>query len=491
MTRIKIFITHFLLGTLIVLSLSLVSCNTHAIKAASARSHGFDTPSATQPGAEYRDTKENPSNSDLQTTLAIQNTFIRIFEQAQPAIVGVIAYNVRNPLAGMAHFWDRIEKTNGTGFIFRDDGYILTNDHVVDSAERIEVSLIDGRTMDAQLIGVDPNTDIAVIKIDTDTELPILMLADSDNVKPGQFTIAIGNPFGLAYSVTTGIVSGKGRDLQHYLRNIILYHDFIQTDAWINRGNSGGPLLNIFGEAIGMNAMIRTENPTNPRFSGAGFAISSNMIKNISRQLIAKGRIERGWLGVRMQEEDDEVKITQTIKDSPAAQSGMEAGDIIIEYQGQPITSTKALQWAVANTAAGQVVDIKVRRGQDEPILKVTVGAMPARYTGQPQATDAMMKLGMIVHELTNSHIKRFSHLTKDDKGVIVQNINPKGLVAENGIRKGDLIIAINGKKIHNLEECNRAFDTALKTKIINITVKTGGDDDIPQEKSVTIKLSD
>ena len=490
MTRTKIFITHFLRGTLIiVLSLSLVSCSTHAIKAASARSH-----------PEYRGAKENPSNSDcfandsqrcLQIALAIQNTFIRIFEQAQPAIVGVIAYNVRNPLAGMAHFWDRIPKTNGTGFIFRDDGYILTNDHVVDDAEHIEVTLIDGRTMRAQLIGVDPNTDIAVIKIDTDTELPIITLADSNTVKPGQFTIAIGNPFGLDYSVTTGIVSGKGRDLRYNANNIILYHDFIQTDAWINRGNSGGPLLNIFGEVIGMNAMIRAEGRMRARFSGAGFAISSNMIKDISRRLIAKGRIDRGWLGVRMQEEDNTVKVTEVIKNSPVAQSGMEVGDIIVEYQGQPIISTKALQWAVADTKAEQVVDIKVRRGQNERILKVTIGAMPAKHTGQLQATEAMMKLGMIVHELTNSHIKRFSHLTKDDKGVIVQNINPKGLVARNGIRKGDLIIAIDGKKIHNLEECNRAFDTALKTKIINITVKTSGDDDIPQKKSVTIKLSD
>jgi len=429
------------------------------------------------------------SNPDIQVLLTIQNAFVKIAEQAKPAVVGITAHNVRNPLDNSRPWGKTIPMTNGSGFIYRKDGYILTNDHVVDSAEEINVSLLDGRKFKAKIVGVDPNTDIAVIKIDVEEELPTLKLTNSDEIKVGQFAIAIGNPFGLNYSVTTGIVSGKGRDLRYYFGNFITYHDFIQTDAWINRGNSGGPLLNIQGEVIGMNSMIRADSQGSVRFSGAGFSISANMLQNIGEQLIAKGQINRGWLGIRMREEDDGVKVSEAIKGNPAELSGIQSGDVIIEYNGQPIRTAKELQWTVANTEAGEVVDIKVRRAEKVEILKVRVGEMPARYKGQNEASQAMVKLGMLVHELTDTHIKRFSHIEEGAQGAIVQDIDPDGLAAKNGIRTGDLITVINGKKIHNVEECKRALDTAVEKKIINITVKTSSDDDKPQEKNVTIKI--
>ena len=430
-----------ILGILtITLTLSLISCSGHSLK---------------------------NQNQDIQTLLTIQNAFVRIAEQAKPAVVGITAYNVRNPLDS-SNPWEKIPMTNGSGFIYRKDGYILTNDHVVDSAGKIEVTLLDGRKVNANIVGIDPNTDIAVIKIDMKEELPTLKLMDSDEVKVGQFAIAIGNPFGLNYSVTTGIVSGKGRDLRYYSGDLITYHDFIQTDAWINRGNSGGPLLNIQGEVIGMNSMIRADSPLSMRFAGAGFSISANMLRNIGEQLIAKGQVNRGWLGIRMREDDKGVKVSETIKGNPAEIAGLQAGDVIIEYDGQPIRTTKELQWAVANTEAGKVVDIKVQRAEKVEMLKVRVSEMPARYTGQIEANLAMVKLGMVVNELTDTDIKRFSHIEEGDQGAIVQDIKPDGLAAKNGIKTGDLIIVIDGKKIHNIEECTRALDTAIEKKVIN-----------------------
>ncbi|MBM3237748.1 PDZ domain-containing protein [Candidatus Poribacteria bacterium] len=456
-------IVYSILGTLtIILTLSLMNCSS---------------------------TIQN-QNTDIQTLLTIQNAFVRIAEQAKPSVVGVTAYNVRNPLDS-SNPWEKIPMTNGSGFIYRKDGYILTNDHVVDSAEKIEVTLLNGQKVKAKIVGIDANTDIAVIKIDVKEELQTLKLTNSDEVKVGQFTIAIGNPFGLDYSVTTGIVSGKGRDLRYYSGDLIMYHDFIQTDAWINQGNSGGPLLNIQGEVIGMNSMIRADSPLSMRFAGAGFSISANMLKSIGEQLIAKGQVNRGWLGIRMREDDGGVKVSETIKGNPAEIAGLQAGDVIIEYDGQPIRTTKELQWAVANTEAGKVVDIKVQRAEKVELLKVQVSEMPARYTGQIEANLAMVKLGMIVNELTDADIKRFPHIEEGDQGTIVQDIKPDGLAAKSGIRTGDLITVINGKKIHNVEECTRALDTAIEKKVINITVKTGSDGDKPEEKSLTINISD
>lgn len=431
-------------------------------------------------------------SADFQSLLAMQNALVNIAEQAKPAVVSITARNVRNPTIPIFHPERIVKQTYGTGFIFRKDGYILTNDHVVDSAKKINVVLLDGRIFKAKLLGFDPGTDIAVIKIDVEKELPTLKLANSDEVKTGQFTLAIGNPFRLGYSVTTGVVSGKGRDLTEYPignRNLILYHDFIQTDAWINKGNSGGPLLNIRGEVIGMNSVIRTERSAPLSFAGAGFAVSSNMIRKISEQLILRGRVSRGWLGISMREVAQGIKVSRVLRDTPADRAGLQRGDIILEYNGQKIGSIKELKWAIADTEADTEIAMKILRKKAEQILEVKIGEMPIEYAGFLDVSGTMAKLGLVLHELTPEHIDRYAHLLQEDRGVMVQHIEPKGFAAKSGIKQADLILEINGENVETVEKCIEEFEKALKDKkSITLLVKTLAENDMPTHKTVVIK---
>ena len=258
--------------------------------------------------------------SGVQLLESIENAFVSLAEKSNPAVVGITALNVER----QGILSRNAERQEGTGFIFRKDGYILTNNHVVTGAKQITVRLFDSREFkDVQLVGVDPNTDIAVLKIDTQEPLPVLPFADSDKVRVGQFAIAIGNPFQLNYTVTAGIVSGKGRSLVPTF--MIRYQDFIQTDAWINRGNSGGPLLNIHGEVIGINSAIRRPDDvpaTEAVKAGAGFAIPINLVRKVSDQLIANGQVIRGWLGILMRQHDEGIRVTGFANPSPARQGG-------------------------------------------------------------------------------------------------------------------------------------------------------------------------
>jgi len=460
MNRKTFFVAYSIFTTLIIISLSAMNCG------------------------------KNPT--DFQSLLAMENALVNIADQAKPAVVSITARNVRNPTVPILHPNRRIRQTYGTGFIFRKEGYILTNDHVVDSARRINVTLLDGRTFKAKLVGFDPGTDIAVIKIDVDEALPALKLANSDEVKTGQFALAIGNPFRLGHSVTTGVVSGKGRDLTEYPtgnRSLILYHDFIQTDAWINKGNSGGPLLNIQGEVIGMNSVIRTEKSAPLIFAGAGFAVSSNMIKKISEQLITNGRVSRGWLGINMREVAQGVRVFRVLPDTPADRAGLRRGDVILEYNGQKIGSIKDLKWAIGDTEADAEVAMKVLRKKTEQILRVKIGEMPPEYAGFLDVSGTMTKLGFVLHELTSEHINQYTHLLEEDKGVVVQYIEPEGLAAKSGIKQADLILAINGENVETIEKCIEELEKALKNKkSITILLKTLAENNTPTNKTVVIK---
>jgi len=460
MKRKTFFVAYSIFTTLIIISLSAVNCG--------------------------------KNSADFQSLLAMQNALVDIAEQAKPAVVSITAKNVRNPTVPIFHPKRRIEETYGTGFIVSSDGYILTNDHVVDNAKKINVTLLDGRTFKANTIGFDPSTDIAMIKIDVDEELPTLKLTNSNEVKEGQFAIAIGNPFRLNYSVTTGVVSGKGRDLTEYSRDgskLILYHDFIQTDAWINRGNSGGPLLNIRGEVIGMNSLIRTKRSAPLSFAGAGFAVSSNMIKKISEQLIAKGRVIRGWLGIDMLKAAQGVKVRDVLKDTPADRAGLRREDVILEYNGQKIWSGKDLKWAIADTEVGAEIALKVLRKENEQILKVKIGEMPPERAGRLDIDGRRVaKLGLLLHELTPEHIDRYAHILQGDKGVVVQDIKRRGLAAKNGMKKNDLVFAVNGENVETVEKCIEELEEALEQKIsITLLVKTLAENDIPTNKTVVI----
>lgn len=383
-------------------------------------------------------TKDQPT--DVELLRSIENAFVGVAKRSTPAIVGVISED------GEDH------RQEGSGFIFRKDGYILTNEHVVRDATTIKVQLLDESEFDAKLVGVDRNTDIAVLKIDAKAELPVLPLANSEEVQVGQFAIAIGNPFRLNHTVTTGIVSGKGRSFLPD-RGIIRYQDFIQTDAWINTGNSGGPLLNIHGEVIGINSLIRRADntpATGAVRAGAGFAISSNLVEKIGTQLIENGRIIRGFLGIRMIEVQRGIRIEAVYKNMPAHLSGLKQGDIIIKYNGRKVEDTDKFKMWVADSQVGRESKITVLRNGHERMFNVIIEEMPALQAGRPVEIDsvAWRRLGLSVRKLEKGDFERYTYLTDKDRGVIVD------MVQENSpIPRGTLITAVNGKNINSVQE--------------------------------------
>ena len=430
----------------------------------------------------------NTPLSGVQLLASIENALVGVAERSNPAVVGITALDVKRR-GVRSRGADRQE---GTGFIFRKDGYILTNNHVVNGAKRITVRLFDGREFEeAQLIGVDPNTDVAVLKIGVQEELPVLPFADSDRVKVGQFAIAIGNPFQLNYTVTTGIVSGKGRMLLPAFT--MHYQDFIQTDAWINRGNSGGPLLNIHGEVIGINSAIRRADdaPTAEAVkAGAGFAIPINLVKKVSDQLIVNGQVIRGWLGISMVPHTDGIRVTQFHSPSPAKQGGMEAGDIIVEYNGRETREMRKFRFLIAESMVGERVTFTVIRRGERKKLSVTIGRMPRRYTGLAMASDSASwtKLGIAVRELGDHDFEHHPYLSLEDEGVIVEEVLLGGPAPSARVALGTLIVAINGQRIKNMVDYDKALQNALGKSEITFEIKNSYTE--PGTETVTVKIS-
>ena len=389
--------------------------------------------------------------TDVELLSSIENAFVSVAKRSTPAIVGVSAWR-----------WgeERFNKLEGSGFIFRKNGYILTNEHVVRGAVTIKVRLLNRTEFEAELVGADRSTDIAVLKINAKEDLPVLQLANSEEVQVGQFAIAIGNPFQLNHTVTTGIVSGKGRSFLTD-RVIIRYQDYIQTDAWINTGNSGGPLLNIHGEVIGINALIRRPDNT-PATSavraGAGFAISSNLVEKIGAQLIENGRIIRGFLGIGMEEVPQGIRVEHVERNMPAYLSGLQRGDIIIKYNGKKVQDSDEFKMWVADSKVGKESKITVLRNGHERMFNVTIAEMPAERTGRMVERDsvAWKMLGLSVRELKKGDFERYTYLTDEDRGVIVD------AVEENSpIPRGTLIFGVNGQSVKSA----RAFEALLQSQ--------------------------
>ena len=391
--------------------------------------------------------KDQPT--DVELLRSIENAFVSVAERSTPAIVGIVAF--REVEDG------EYNRQEGSGFIFREDGHILTNEHVIRGSGHISVQLLDKSEFNAKLVGVDRPTDIAVLKIDTKEVLPVLPLANSEEVQVGQFAIAIGNPFRLNHTVTTGIVSGKARSLLPDGR-IIRYQDFIQTDAWINTGNSGGPLLNIHGEVIGINSLIRRIDDTSTIGAvraGAGFAISSNLVEKIGTQLIANGRVIRGFLGIGMEEVSQGIRISRVARNMPAHRSGLQRDDIIIKYNGKKVTDTSQFKMWIAESQVGKQSKITVLRNGHERMFNVTIVEMPALRAGRPFETDsvAWRRLGLTVRKLEKGDFERYTYLTDEDQGVIVE------MVKENSpIPQGTLIVAVNGQKVNSVQELEAAL---------------------------------
>jgi serine protease Do len=341
----------------------------------------------------------------------------------------------------------------GSGFIIDSEGYILTSFHVVERAEDIRVTLWDESEYIAKIVGKDEKTDIALIKIETQKQLPVAPLGDSDTLEVGDWVLAIGNPFGLGHTVTAGIVSAKGRVL-----GAGPYDDFIQTDAAINPGNSGGPLFNLDGEVVGINTAIFSPSGGN---IGIGFAIPINIAKEILPSLKQKGYVERGWLGVTVQKVTPEIAktfglqeprgalVADITKGSPAEKAGIKRGDIIVEYNGNEIADIHELPRLVANTPIGSEVSIKVYRDGGYVELKVRIEKLKEGIATPEQFIEKL--IGIKVKTLHPAIAEQFG--VKDGGAVIVVDVIRGSPASKINLRKGDIIVEINRQRVTSVEE--------------------------------------
>jgi len=362
----------------------------------------------------------------------------------------------------------------GSGFIIDPEGYVVTNHHVVAAADEIRVTLADGRQLDATIVGDDPQMDLALLKLDVGERLPHVELADSDAVRVGDWVIAIGNPFGLGGSVSVGVVSARGRDIRTGP-----YDDYLQIDAPINRGNSGGPVLNAEGFVIGVSTAIVSPNGGNV---GIGFAIPSNRAASVVRQLKEKGSVERGWLGVELQRLDPSLArslgleapkgalIARVLPNGPAARAGLEAGDVVIRFGNREIGSSRDLTFAVAETAPGERVAVRVIRDGAERTLDVELGQRAEDGRGYaPQARPgraAEAPLGLRLAPLTASERARLG-LPAEVVGALVASVRPGSPAARHGLRPGDVIVEIDRERVESADEAAAALERARGESVL------------------------
>ncbi|RKU25343.1 hypothetical protein C6497_15895 [Candidatus Poribacteria bacterium] len=375
--------------------------------------------------------------NDIDILRSFENTISKIAEQSKPAVVSLTVEKHSSKL-----LIDKPSTGGGSGFIFKKDGHILTNEHVISGAKKITVRLVDGSRYDATLVGGDPNTDIAVIKIEREGEFPSLSLGDSKNVRVGQFAIAIGDPIGFRQTVTAGIIGGKGR-CHHPKSKLFQYHrNYIQTDAWINPGSSGGPLLNIDGEVIG----ITTLNPG----EGSSLAINSDLVKTISRKLIADGRIIRGYINAEMQNVSNGIKVAKVQTANSHTNEVLKRNDIIVGFEGDKVPSLNEFRLIIADYEIGEECILKVLREDKELTLNVTVDEMPLELVGRSAEikSTSWKTLGVAVRNLENGIQHRYSYLNQDDRGVIVEKIKRLSHASKAKIPRNALITAINEQEI-------------------------------------------
>jgi len=370
---------------------------------------------------------------------------------------------------------DRITEGQASGFIVTADGYLITNNHVVEHADEILVTTNDGQEYTGKVIGHDPNTDIAVVKIDA-KNLPFLKLGDSDKLEIGEWAIAIGTPMGLQATLTVGVVSAKGRNNLD-LTNV---EDFIQTDAAINRGNSGGPLLNLESQVIGMNTAIVADMGIGSM--GIGFAIPSNMIKQVMDQILKNGSVTRGFIGVTLQTLDKDLShafnvephsgalVAAVSKDSPAEKAGLKQGDIIRAYNDHKVTNIAALRNTIALMPPGTRLNLSVLRNGKLMDIPVEISTFP---TSKPKTVSASgSKLGFDIQELT-PELAHSLNIT-DDKGVVITKVDQNTPASWVGLKKGTLIVAVNQQKIESIDDFNKAMDSLDADKPLLLLVKQG-----------------
>ncbi len=417
---------------------------------------------------------------------SLQDAFVQVAQSVKPAVVNVattqrprtqegrrppqVPPSFRGPFRDFfgEDFFERFfgeqpqrqRRSLGSGVIVDKRGYILTNNHVIEQADQIEVRLSDKRKFPATVIGKDPKTDLAVIKIDAPGDLPVAKLGDSSKIRIGEWAIAIGNPFGLDQTVTVGVISAVGRSDV----GITTYEDFIQTDASINPGNSGGPLVNLNGEVIGINTAIVASG------QGIGFAIPVAMAREIKDRLIAQGKVVRGWLGVGIQELTDElaaqfgvkpedgVLVGNVMKDGPAERGGLKTGDIIQELNGTKISNVRQLQREVAQSSVGSQARMKVLREKQPVLVTIVLGEQPAELVAGagPSPAEPAERFGLTVQDLT-PELREQLKLDSVD-GVVVSGVDDAGPAARAGIRPGDVITEVNREPVKSTRDFTRSL---------------------------------
>ncbi len=379
----------------------------------------------------------------------------------------------------------------GSGFVINSNGLVVTNNHVVEGAESITVRMHDGVRYEAEIVGRDAKTDLALLKVEAKTQLPAVAWGNSDKVRVGDWAIAIGNPMGLGGTVTVGIISARQRDI-----NSGPYDDYFQTDAAINRGNSGGPLFNVDGKVIGINTAIFSQSGGS---IGIGFAVSSSLARNVIEQLRKYGSTRRGWLGVQIQAVTEEIAeslglkkaegalVGGVLKDSPAAAAGIKTGDVIISFDGKSVADQGRLPRMVAETDVGKNVVVKVWRDGKEVGLSVNLGELEKVDQASLQSLrgadddtntrESIDELGMSMAGLTKDLAEKFE-LSGDTEGVVITNVDEESDAARKGLRPGDVIVEVNQTKVTSPKEIEEKVKEALRLgrRSVLLQVKRGDD---------------
>jgi serine protease Do len=429
----------------------------------------------------------------------LNEAFIEVADKVSPAVVVIEITEKVSDSDEEGSWWDedrprhhnhrrgsrpRTVRGEGSGVVISEDGYILTNDHVVENADKIVVKFKDGRTFDGEIKGIDPNSDIAVVKIKASGLTPA-KLGDSDSTRVGEFVLAIGAPFTLSYSVTFGHVSAKGRSFDVYLDQ-----DFIQTDASINPGNSGGPLVNLYGEVIAINTMIEGMN------TGIGFAVPINLAKRVKDHLIAEGKFTRSWIGIGIKDlseyreyknldtqfapdTEDGVVITEIIANSPASKSKLRLADVIVSVEGKTVKTARELKDAIALQPPGRVLTLNVVRASEHLAIKVQTEALPtddklaeARHQSGGTAVETPT-FGLTIQALTKDLADYYG--VESDAGVIVTEVERDSPADEEGIQPGDVITEINRQRVASLKQFRQALKTADAKKGIMFNLISNG----------------
>jgi serine protease Do len=451
----------------------------------------------------------NPSQETKPLPIAVppasDQVFVEISKRVTPAVVNISTTRVvkdGGEGSPLAPFFDdpffkrffgeepshrppreRKEQSLGSGVIVDAKGYIITNNHVVSKADEIKVLLNDNREFKGKVVGSDPKSDIAVVKIDG-KDLPTIQWGDSARLQVGEYVLAIGSPFGLNQTVTMGIVSAVGRANV----GIADYEDFIQTDAAINPGNSGGALVNIRGELIGINTAIFTRSGG---YMGIGFAVPSNMAKLVMESLVKTGKVVRGWMGVSIQEvtpnlaeqfglpEPKGVLVGDVLPNSPAEHAGIKRGDILLEYDGKAVENTGQLRNLVAETPVGSRVKIKIFRDKQEKVLDLKIDEQPkdiaqGEKEEEPGDETSSALSGVDVRNLTPD-IARDLDLPESQQGVVVEQVEPGSGADEAGLQRGDVIIEMNRKPVKNTKDYNREVSKLKKDQSVLLLINRQG----------------